>query len=261
MFLPFHDDNPTRRIPLVTVALIAANVVIFLWSCRQPIDQQQQLAYFRGFVPAWASQLPDPEPIDVPIDTLVRDRRTGQTIVLRERIRIQTSTQAVLLSLLTCMFLHGGWLHLFTNMWFLWLFGNRVEDRLGVGSFLMLYLLGGLVGSGCHWLSNPQSVAPVIGASGAVATILGAYVITWPWARIHTVVLLIVFITFIRLPALVVLGIWFLLQLLQGMQETVVQGVAWWAHVGGFAAGLLLMPLLGKWAGVVDGEVPTEKTD
>ena len=149
----------------------------------------------------------------------------------------------------TCMFLHGSWMHLLGNMWFLWLFGNNVEDRLGSVTFLVLYLLGGMLGSCCHWARGPASFAPVIGASGAVATILGAYAVTWPWARVRTLVILVVFITLIELPAMVVLGGWFLLQLLEGTEAGVAQNVAWWAHIGGFVAGVVLMPLFGDAVG------------
>jgi membrane associated rhomboid family serine protease len=113
-----------------------------------------------------------------------------------------------------------------------------------------VYLLGGLLGSGAHWMRDPASLTPVIGASGAIATVLGAYAITWPWARVHTLVFLFVFITVIDLPALMVLGIWFLIQLWQGTQEVVAQNVAWWAHIGGFAAGAVLMPVFSAVLGV-----------
>ena len=152
--------------------------------------------------------------------------------------------------LLGYMWLHGGFFHLLGNMWFLWIFGNNVEDRLGGGLYLTIYLLGGVLASGCHWMFQQGSPVPVIGASGAVAAILGAYAVTWPWARVHTLVFLFFFVTIIDLPALLVLGVWFIGQLLSGLGQGQGEaaGVAWWAHIGGFLAGMLLMPLLESWA-------------
>ena len=131
-------------------------------------------------------------------------------------------------------------------MWFLWLFGDNVEDRLGPLLYLVLYLLGGVVASISHWVVDPESTLPVIGASGAVAAVLGAYAITWPWARVRTLVFLVIFVTIIDVPALFVLGAWFVRQLVAGHQSLYhagTGGVAWWAHVGGFVAGMVLMPL------------------
>jgi membrane associated rhomboid family serine protease len=143
------------------------------------------------------------------------------------------------------MFLHGSLLHLLGNLWFLYLFGNNVEDRLGPGRFLFLYLLGGVSASLSHWLADPGSQVPVIGASGAVAAILGAYTVTWPWARVYTLVFLFIFVTVIEVPALLVNGIWFLGQIFAGEQARGGSGgVAWWAHVGGFLTGAALMFVL-----------------
>ena len=247
MFLPFHDDNPTARFPAVTFALVVLNVLAFVWLGRLPSRQQQVLVYQRGFIPARIAQLKDPRRVvEVPLYTdavAFHPFRGWVPVKQKETLRLEANRRAVFLSLLTCMFLHGGWIHLLGNMWFLWLFGNNVEDRLGSVAFLVLYLLGGVLGSGCHWIRGPESITPVIGASGAVATVLGAYAVTWPWARVRTLVVLIVFITIVELPALAVLGFWFLLQLWEGTKVGVAQNVAWWAHVGGFAAGAVLMPI------------------
>jgi membrane associated rhomboid family serine protease len=148
----------------------------------------------------------------------------------------------------TSMFMHAGLMHLLSNMWFLWLFGNNVEDRLGHVVYLFFYLVGGLAALACHWATNPSSPVPVVGASGAVAAVLGAYAITFPFAKVRTLVFLFVFVTIIDLPALMVLGFWFLGQLLEArhaLNAGVDGGVAFMAHVGGFVAGLILMPLLG----------------
>lgn len=235
MLLPFHDDNPTRRTPWATCTIIAINVAAFLWTLQLSSLQQQQLFFQSGFVPARLTHLEQPKPIPV----------AGQ----RNLVLAPMPPQQVLLSLLTCMFLHGGWLHLLGNMWFLWVFGNNVEDRLGTVPYLAFYLVGGILASLCHWLlvrGSPAATMPVVGASGAVAAVLGAYAITWPWARVHTLVFLLIFVTVIDLPALLVLGVWFAGQLLSVVtaDPNTTANVAFWAHIGGFLAGMLLMPLL-----------------
>lgn len=244
MFFPFHDNNPTQRTPLVTYALVAINVLVFLWMSQLPETQQQLLAYQRGFVPARIAQFSRPVAIPVEVQVPVHDAFWGNQVVTRT-LQLPPEPRQVGMSLFTCMFLHGSWMHLLGNMWFLWLFGDNVEDRLGALRYVLLYLLGGLIASGCHWLADPASTIPVIGASGAIAGVLGAYAVTWPWARVSTVVFLLVFVTVIEVPALVVLGVWFLAQVLSAQQplEAATGGVAWWAHVGGFVAGMAMMPL------------------
>lgn len=240
MLLPFHDDNPTRRTPWGTCTIIAINVLAFVWTLQLSPRQQQQLYFQNGFVPARLTQLDDPKPIPL----------AGQPGLALAPMR----TERVLLSLVTCMFLHGGWLHLLGNMWFLWIFGNNVEDRLGPLPYLAFYLAGGILASLCHWLivrTSPAATMPVVGASGAVAAILGAYAITWPWARVHTLVFLLIFITVIDLPALLVLGVWFAGQLISvaAADPNSTVNVAFWAHIGGFLTGMLLMPLLSELIG------------
>ena len=150
------------------------------------------------------------------------------------------------------MFLHGGWLHLLGNMWFLWLFGNNIEDQLGHVLFVLLYFAGGMFAWVAHgWMmSGEQALQPAIGASGAVAAVLGAYALRFPHARVRCVIFIIIFFTIVELPAMFVLGIWFIGQLFDAFadQHRISGGVAWWAHVGGFAAGLVLMPLLSRLA-------------
>lgn len=267
MIFPFHDDNPTRRTPFVTFAIMGVNAVVFLGSIQlSPVDRGV-LWYVRGFVPARIAGLIDDGPPEVDLGTVPPDLRehvlafdpVRNVVVLRPLSERQT-----LLSLLTCMFLHGGWLHVIGNMWFLWIFGNNVEDRLGHVAFVLFYLLGGLFASACHWMIAPHSTTPVIGASGAVATMLGAYAVTWPWARVKSLVFLFVIVTVIDLPALLVLGAWFLIQLLSATHAAnldVGGGVAWWAHVGGFLAGLVLMPLLSALVVPAGDEGPSERPD
>ena len=163
---PLYDSNPIERTPVVTYALVAINVLVFLWASRLPEWGQQELAYQRGFVPARIMQLSQPHPMFVPVDVVVENPFWGQQLVQRQ-IELDPKPRQIWLSLLTCMFLHGSWWHLLGNMWFLWLFGDNVEDRLGPLLYLFLYLLGGVIASLSHWVVEPNSFMPVIGASGA----------------------------------------------------------------------------------------------
>lgn len=267
MLLPFRDDNPISRTPVVTVGLVILNTVVFLAVNRLDPLQRQETVLRYGFVPARVATLGNHQPLVVQTSFL------GQTPwglqQADHELVLAPSPGEIAWSLLTCMFLHGGWMHLIGNMWFLWIFGDNVEDRLGPLVFLMFYLVGGLLGTAAYWLMDPQSQTPVIGASGAVATVLGAYAITWPWARVQTLVFLFVFITVIDLPALLVLGGWFLGQLLEGTQAlhgaahglTYNTGIAWWAHIGGFVAGAALMPPLAFLVQLLRQERPEEPLD
>ena len=221
-----------------------------IWLSKLSFERQEVAVIEHGFVPARIAQLSNPNLV---VD--IKLQQNGQNPVQRQQVlKLVAEPSQIYLSLLTTMFLHGGWLHLLGNMWFLWLFGNNIEDRLGHVLFLCFYLLGGLMATACHWAYDPSSTVPVIGASGAVSAVLGAYAITWPHARVKTLVFLIVFVTIFELPALLVLGLWFVSQLLEaagllqlmrgGAKVAEPAGVAWWAHVGGFLAGLILMPLL-----------------
>ncbi len=229
---------------MVTGVLIAVNVLVFLWATYLVSPQkQEQLLLRRGFIPKRVSQLWNPVPVLVPRNTVVRDPVFGRNFVLRRQIALPPDRPQIVLSMFTSMFMHGGWFHLIFNMWFLWLFGSNVEDRLGRVIFPIFYIVGGLLGGAMHWVSDPGSVVPVVGASGAVAAILGGYAITWPWARIHTLIFFVFFFFVIEVPALAVLGGWFVIQLLAGLKSEP-GGVAWWAHIGGFVVGLLIMPML-----------------
>jgi membrane associated rhomboid family serine protease len=146
------------------------------------------------------------------------------------------------------MFLHGGWLHLLGNMWYLWIFGDNVEDRLGKFRYIVFYLGSGAVAAAAQWLASPASRLPTVGASGAIAAVLGAYAVTFPRARVITLIPVFVFFQIVALPALVVLGLWFVFQFLLGALSLATAGggggVAWWAHIGGFAFGALAMKAL-----------------
>ncbi|MEX0867884.1 MAG: rhomboid family intramembrane serine protease [Pirellulales bacterium] len=247
MLIPFHDDNPTLRTSWVTISLAVTNVVVFVYMLTLPTLQRQEFYATWGFVPKRVAQAFDPNvEVEVPLAAVAVNGRQQQV----KKFTIPPNRPQFFATLITCMFLHGGWLHLAGNMLFLWVFGNNVEDRLGHGIFLLFYLVGGLLASACHWAiaaNTPAALLPTVGASGAVAAVLGAYAVTYPTARVKTFVFLFI-ITVIELPAMLVLGLWFLMQLLSGLNVLnnvdLDGGVAFWAHIGGFVAGLLLMPLL-----------------
>jgi membrane associated rhomboid family serine protease len=210
VLFPIRDHNPTTRFPAITLLLVAANVVAFLFLLQLPEGPQQRLVLQAGAIPYEIINRVDLRPRDiVPWPA----------------------------TLWTSMFLHGGWMHLIGNMWFLWVFGDNVEEALGSFRYLVFYFLVGTVGALAQCFSLPDSTAPMIGASGAVAGVLGAYVMLYPRARI--VSLFFLFFT-IELPAWIFLGLWFVGQFMLPTGS----GVAWMAHVGGFLAGLGSVRLL-----------------
>jgi membrane associated rhomboid family serine protease len=243
MIFPFRDDVPAQRTPIVTYAIIAINVAALIWMSRLPPLEQNVAAYEHGFIPLRIAQLTNPQAFALRVAVPARPGFPPQVMP----VVLKPDRGQIYLTLVTAMFLHGGWIHLIGNMWFLWIFGDNVEDRLGHFGFAVLYLVGGILASLCHWFMQPDSTLPVIGASGAVAAVLGAYTITWPFARVHSFVFLVIFFTVLDLPALVVLGFWFIQQLVAARaieNRLATQGVAWWAHVGGFLAGMALMQVL-----------------
>lgn len=212
MFIPLRDENPTARWPFMTVALIAVNVAVFLLQVAAPQGAEAAAARF-GAVPY----------------NVVHFRALGDADAF-----------PALLTLLTSMFLHAGLFHLLGNMLYLWIFGNNIEDRLGPVRFILFYLASGVAASLTHILAQPGSRIPMIGASGAIAGVLGAYAVLFPRARVKTLIFLVFYIDVVPVPAAIVLGLWFLAQLLNvGMGG----GVAWFAHIGGFLAGILLIRL------------------
>lgn len=220
---PLKDDNPTRRAPLVTICLIAINIVVYLWEWLLPPDLRQAVVFRFGVIPALFTGADTPALLPAP------DLSPAAT-------------------LLTSMFLHGGFLHVGGNMLYLWIFGNNIEDELGRGRFLAFYLACGLVAAFAQILMAPASMIPMVGASGAIAGVLGAYAVRFPRARVLTAIP-IFFFQLTWIPASVVLGFWFVLQLFNGlggladMRAThgMTGGVAFFAHIGGFVAGLLLV--------------------
>ena len=215
--IPLRDTNPRRTAPVVNILLIAMNVVMFLWEVGQGPYLERTLAAV-AFVPArfWAYPF-----------------------------AIVPNAFSVGIS----MFLHGGWLHLGGNMLYLWIFGDNIEDCLGHGRYLVFYLLCGGIATFAHAFMNPHSMIPSIGASGAIAGVLGAYLILFPRARVLTIIPIFIFFTIREIPALIVLGLWFVLQLFVGFASlgmpSDVGGVAYFAHIGGFAAGIVLIALMG----------------
>jgi membrane associated rhomboid family serine protease len=243
--IPIRDINPTSRTAWLTLLLIAANVAIFLlWEPTFAGQREQQDFFFCN------AQVPFELTNQTTLAEGGAEARTaiaesfglgeGQAAGLQEVLHWSCPDKSWLVSTFVSMFLHGGWLHLAGNMLFLWVFGNNVEDRLGRITFVVFYVLGGLAATALQVAFDPSSAVPNVGASGAIAAILGSYLVMFPRARIHTLVIFL-FITFLELPASFVLVGWFVLQLFSGVGEMGRQvggGVAYWAHVGGFAFGM-----------------------
>lgn len=235
--IPLRDDVPAGRRPVVTHTLVALCAVVFLLQLG---DEGQSLVERYGCVPARLLGRADGQRVREVVDTvfgpLVRSRGLAPAAVPEW------------LTVLTCTFLHGGWLHFLGNMLFLWIFGDNVEDRLGRPGFLAFYLGCGAVASLAHLWSAPDSTLPTIGASGAIAGVMGAYLVLYPRARVQMLVIWGPFLDFVVLPAPFFLGYWFLLQFLQGSLQlgsrVATGGVAFWAHIGGFVAGVAVALLL-----------------
>jgi membrane associated rhomboid family serine protease len=213
--IPFKDENPTRTFPFLTIGIIVLNGIVFIFEMLHPSGLQKFL-YDYGAIPKSLITLKTDQPLPAP------------------------------LTVFSSMFMHGGLFHIAGNMLYLWIFGNNIEDRLGHTRFLVFYLLSGAVAAYAHALSSPSSEIPMVGASGAVSGILGAYLLLYPTAKVHTLIFFGFFIQVVRIPALVVIGFWGLIQVINGviskgfMTQT---GVAWFAHIGGFIFGLLTIKL------------------
>lgn len=214
---PLRDNVPSRRFPVITVGLIAINVAVFLVEALMGAAATDLIETF-GIVPA--------------------------------KLTSGWYRPTVLVTLFTSMYLHGGWAHLIGNMWYLWIFGDNIEDRMGRFRFFLFYTLCGLIAGLLQVMAAPQSTTPMIGASGAIAGVLGAYLVLYPRARVSTLIPFFYFIRIVWLPAIVVLGGWFLIQLMNGLASinVVMQtgGVAWWAHIGGFVAGMVLQGIFSR---------------
>jgi len=243
MVVPLHDDNPTERFPFVTVAIIALNVLVYLFiQPHSGVDARLGTSKDTAFTLEHAAipcELNQREPV-----TVREVNASSCNAVARADSPQLFPDKNVYLAVLASMFLHGSILHLAGNMLFLWIFGNNVEDHLGHIGYTLFYFVVGIAAMGAHYLADPGSTQPVIGASGAIAGVMGAYLVLWPRARVLTWVPLLLFLV-VYLPAAVVLAIWFGLQFLTSPNS----GVAWVAHVGGFLTGaaiaLALRGLLG----------------
>ena len=204
--IPLRDTQRSSSAPVVTILLIAVNFAVFFYELSLDSFSRNHLIMVYGLVPD----------------------------------RLQAS------ALVTSMFLHGGWMHVIGNMWFLWIFGDNIEDTLGHGKYILFYLLCGVAAALTQVAINPDSRIPTIGASGAIAGVMGAYLVKFPHARILTLIPIFIFITMYELPAAVVLAYWFILQIFSGVGSVAYSqlsegGVAWFAHVGGFLAGIVLI--------------------
>jgi len=215
--IPLQDILPRRRVPIVTWGIIAANTLVFVLEILLPEGARDLLFHYLGLVPA---------------------RITDPTWA-----RLHGFPPGAYLTFLTHLFLHGGWVHFLGNMWTLWIFGDNVEDRLGHFRFLMFYLLCGIAAALVQVYMHPHSPIPTIGASGAISGVLGAYLVMFPLARVVVLVPVFFIPLFFEIPAVLYLGYWYLLQVFSGTLSLAlpepVGGVAWWAHVGGFLAGVI----------------------
>src|SRR6266498_3237563 len=208
--IPLYDTVRTRKFPLVNLALIAVNVLVFLYELQLSPSALEPFIFTWGLVPAH----------------LISDPTTAWVTIF------------------TAMFLHGGWFHLLSNMWFLHIFGDNVEARLGGARYLIFYLLSGVAAVLLQTYILPANQVPMIGASGAIAGILGAYLISFPRSRIASLVPILFIFTIVEVPAVIFLIFWFVLQIYSGlfaMQGANASGIAWWAHVGGFIFGLIMV--------------------
>ena len=217
--IPIRDENPTRLKPVVTVGIIVANVAVYAFQFMLPLPDQERFVYVFGSIPA---------------------------LVTRDFLLLP-SLPAHWATLFTSMFVHGGLFHLGGNMLYLWIFGNNIEDHLGHVRFVFFYLVCGLTAGLSHVVADPASTVPMVGASGAISGVLGAYLLLYPRARVQVLVWFFFFVRFVYVPAFLVLGIWFIMQLtgVLGSGYNGQGGIAWFAHIGGFLAGMILVHLFG----------------
>jgi membrane associated rhomboid family serine protease len=228
---PYKDENPTERPAVITVAIIIANVLAFILV--QGAGAQGALARSVcefGLVPG----------------ELLQAAKPGSGVELAPGVLCLVDAAPKYWTVITSMFMHGGWFHLIGNMLFMWVFGNNIEDAMGHAKFLLFYLLCGTAAAAAQTFISPHSVVPMVGASGAISGVLGAYLLLYPKVKVHTLIVLPIYITTVAIPAWVMLGYWAVLQLLSGLaglNEIEKGGVAFFAHIGGFVAGLVLVRL------------------
>jgi membrane associated rhomboid family serine protease len=219
--IPIGDENRRGRlVPFVNYAIVAINVLVFIYQLSLPEPVLERFIFTYGAIPFdlthSGAEVPPPSPIPV------------------------------YATVFTAMFIHGGWLHILSNMLFLWIFGDNIEDSMGHVKYLIFYLLGGVAAAAVQVALNPDSMIPMVGASGAIAAVMAAYLVNFPRASIRVLVFLGFFITVMMIPAIIMIGIWFVLQVFSGLASLGVPteqtgGIAFWAHIGGFVAGLILV--------------------
>ena len=230
---PYKDDNPTERPAVVTVGIIALNVLAFI--LLQGAGAEAQVARSvcdLGLIPG----------------EILGTARPGAGVQLAPGMVCVVESAPKYWTVLTSMFMHGGWFHIVGNLWFLWVFGNNVEDVMGRARFVVFYVLCGLAAAAAQTFSNPSSAIPMVGASGAIGGVMGAYAFLYPRAHVHTLIILGFYMRTVAVPASFMLGYWFLLQILGGLPKLGSEGggVAFWAHVGGFVAGVVLVYVFRK---------------
>ncbi len=214
---PLHDDNPTEINPVITIGLIIACILIYLWQTSLGQELGQAIVYSLGVIPAVL---------------LNSTELSSELYIVPAEVTVLTS-----------MFMHGGFFHLAGNMLYLWIFGNNIEDSMGHVRFIIFYLICGTAAALTQAMIDSGSEIPMIGASGAVSGILGAYLLLYPHAKVLVVFPIIIFIKTFRIPAMFVLGLWFLMQLISSSSSVSGEGgTAWWAHIGGFVTGMVLIP-------------------
>ena len=213
--IPLRDNLRSRSLPVMTTCLILANCYVFYHELSASEHMLTTMIRQYGLTP----------------------------IAFIEAINAGSVSVGDYSPLFSNLFLHGGWLHIIGNMWYLWIFGDNVEDWLGRVSFIAFFLLTGLIANVSHILLDPFSTIPVIGASGAISGILGAYLILYPTAKIKTLVPIFIFLQIFEVPAMLFLGLWFFLQLKSGAMASAGSNIAWWAHIGGFLAGMILIKI------------------
>ncbi|HXL07306.1 MAG TPA: rhomboid family intramembrane serine protease [Gemmatimonadales bacterium] len=230
--IPYKDENPTDLTPVITIGIIAVNALVWLLVQGAGVSGEQLVRSVceLGLIPG----------------EVLRTVPPGTGVPVGPGMRCVITAQPHWWTVLTSMFLHSGWLHIIGNMWFLWVFGNNIEDSMGHARFVVFFLLCGAAAAAAQIVSDPASPIPMVGASGAISGVMGAYILLYPRVRVHTIVWLGFFVTTVALPAYVMLGYWFVLQLLLGAAGALSRaqgGVAVWAHVGGFLAGMALIKL------------------
>jgi membrane associated rhomboid family serine protease len=244
MFFPYRDDNPRILVPYVTYAILAMNVLIFIYQTLliEPASSQAFTVRF-GMIPAYVWGTKAQMILDFNRELLSQYYPALAANIGDIRLL------PPLVTLFTSPFLHGGWMHILGNMLFLYVFADNVEGALGHVQFALFYLLSALAAGLLHLAVVPGSMVPVVGASGAISGVLGGYILRYPRARIHVLIFIVIFFTTIRLPAVFVLGYWFLIQTINGLVSLQIQmsgGVAWFEHIGGFLAGFSYMAIFGR---------------